>query len=167
MLISVLRGAVLVALVATVGAESVGPSTDDGSPFFEGPPIFDIAVVATAAPESVVGAEVVAEDVCVRELTRDGFWVTPDQDDARAFVHPAEGPLIDVRVGESVTVRGEVRLTTTPNDPGAANQTTDGRSLSGPVPYVYAYTVRPAWPPESAARAFTRTAMCASSRQGG
>lgn len=167
MLTSVLRASALVALVATLGAESVRRSADDGSFFFEGPPIFDIAIVATAAPESLVGAEVVAEHVCVRELTSDGFWVTPDRDDARAFVRPAEGPLIDVRVGESVTVRGEIRLTATPNDQGAANQTADGRTMSGPVPYVYAYTVRPAWPPEPAARAFTRTVMCASSRQGG
>jgi hypothetical protein len=126
----------------------------------EGSSIVDIGTVATAVPDSLLGAEVVAQDVCVRELTNHGFWVTRDQDDARVFVHPAEGSLITVRVGESVTVHGEVRRTTTPMERPLADRLTSAPAIARAIPYVYAYTVRPAWPKRSPAPAAAREQMC-------
>jgi hypothetical protein len=175
-LTSLLRLSAFVAVVSVVGAESARRTTQqDGRqaavfpPWpvsLEGPAIFDIGVIATAAPDSLLGAEVVAEHVCVREVTGHGFWVTPVHDDAHAFVHPAEGPLIKVRVGESVTIHGEVRLTTNPMEQRTADQW-PGHAISRPMPYVYAYTVRPAWPRDSAPPARSRTSACASFDQGG
>jgi len=161
MLTTLLRVSALIGVISTVGAESARRATENDSgqawpstPWsfsINGPAIVDISSIATAAPDSLLGVEVAAEDVCVSELGSNGFWATADGDDARAFVHPAEGPLIEVRVGESVAVHGEVRLTT---------DATDRRQ----VPYVYAYTVRPAWPHANHPGTRSRGHMCVSPR---
>jgi hypothetical protein len=166
MLASLLRVSALMTVIATVGAGYAAHSSDDGPPFsIEGPAIFDISAVATSTPDSLRGVEVVAEDVCVSELTDRGFWVRPDQAGARVFVRAAEGRLIRVRVGELVTVHGEVRLATRRiYDGPAGGRTTDYRAISRTMPYVYAYTVRPAWPRGNQAGARTRSDMCVSSR---
>jgi hypothetical protein len=163
MLASLLRLSALTTVIATVVAGYAARSIDDGPRFsIEGPAIFDISAVATSTPDSLRGVEVIAEDVCVSELADRGFWVRQDQDAARVFVHAAEGGLVSVRVGEVVTVHGEVRLATSPLDAAPAVWGTGGRAASRPMPYVYAYTVRPAWPRGNQAGAQTRSDMCAS-----
>lgn len=110
-------------------------------------PIFDISSVGTVAPDSLLGIEVVADDVRVSEVTEDGFWVTPRQGEERTFIVAAEGSLIQVRVGELIRVHGEVRLTSNLADRHVADrQAIENRTSFNVVPYVYAYTVRPAWP---------------------
>ena len=51
-----------------------------------------------------------AAHVRVNEIVDRGFWVVRIGGDERIFVVPAEGNLITVRLGEVVTVHGEVRL---------------------------------------------------------
>jgi hypothetical protein len=129
--------------------------------------IFDIDTVATASPNALLGVEVVAEHVCVSELRGDGFWVTPDQDQEsrRTFVVPAEGRLVKVRVGESVMLHGEVRLTPSLMHERADASLRTSRARSQPTPYVYAYTVRPAWPNANQRQRRTRSDLCVSSRR--
>jgi hypothetical protein len=106
--------------------------------------IFDISKIATSAIDTVLEREVVAVPVRVEETRDHGFWVTPLAGEERIFVVPAEGSLIAVRTGELVSLHGEVRLM-----PNAGDQRRTGNATSGWVmPYVYAYTVRPAWPIE-------------------
>jgi hypothetical protein len=109
------------------------------------PPIFDIGAVVNAAPESLLGVEVVAANVEVREIVDDGFWVTPIGSDESVFTVPAEGNLITVRAGEVISVHGEIRLMRRPED----RPVIPSRTFRSFIPYVYAYTVRPAWPKES------------------
>jgi hypothetical protein len=176
MLASVLRASAVMALIATMGAEHARRSLADGHrdtsrsippPFStEGPAIFDIGAVGTATPDSLRGVEVVAQDVCVSELTDRGFWARPDPEGARVFVHAAEGRLISVRVGELVTVHGEVRLAMNPIALGPAAREADRRVGARPIPYVYAYTVRPAWPRRNQGAAPTPSDMCGPLREG-
>ena len=115
MLASLLRVSVLMTVIATVDSEDARRSTavDPGDPqrsfappfSIEGPAIFDVSAVATSTPDSLRGVEVVAAEVCVSELADRGFWVRSDPEGAPVFVHAAEGRLINVRVGERVTVQ--------------------------------------------------------------
>jgi hypothetical protein len=104
--------------------------------------IFDISTIATAEPDSLRGVEVVAVRVRVDEIVDRGFWVTPVDRKERIFIFPAEGSLITVRVGEFVSVHGDVRLARSLMD----GHQIPGRYFRSLMPYVYAYTVRPAWP---------------------
>ena len=115
-----------------------------GSIQSEEPPIFDIGALAKTAPESLLGIEVVAADVQVREVVTHGFWVTLMDSEERVFIVPAEGNLITVRAGELISVHGEVRIMRRPVDPTVIAR----RAFGLFSPYVYAYTVRPAWPQE-------------------
>jgi hypothetical protein len=106
--------------------------------------IFDITKIATSTIDTLLEREVVAVPVRVEETRDHGFWVTPVAGEERVFVVPAEGSLIAVRAGELVSVHGEVRLM-----PNAGHEQRTGNPTSGLVmPYVYAYTVRTAWPIE-------------------
>ena len=105
--------------------------------------IFDIAAIATEKPDSLLGAEVVAARVRVNEIVGRGFWASAVDGDERVLVVPAEGNLITVRPGEFVSVHGEVRLRASP----LVGQQSPGTFRSA-IPYVYAYTIRPAWPKE-------------------
>lgn len=151
------RSLFLIALMGacTSLAESSQDSNDSGRPEqsvpfqIEGPAIFDISAVVNAAPESLLGVEVVAANVQVREIGDDGFWVTPIGSEEGVFTVPAEGTLITVRTGELISVHGEVRLMRSP-----LNRSVFPRRIHHwLVPYVYAYTVRPAWPKETVPRA--------------
>ena len=146
------RSVLLIALIAawTSLAESSQDSNGSGRPEesipyqIEEPPIFDISAIVNAAPESLLGVEVVAAHAQVREIVDRGFWVTPIGSEERVFTVPAEGNLITVRAGEVISVHGEVRIMRRPVDPTVIAR----RAFGLFIPYVYAYTVRPAWPKE-------------------
>jgi hypothetical protein len=142
----------------TVAAASAGPAqrsnrsidSDTPPPALVPPPpldtlaIFDLAAIATDEPDSLLGVEVVAAHLRVDEIGDRGFWATAADGEERVFIVPAEGTLITVRPGEFVTVHGEVRLRPRP----LGGQQSPSRTFRSVIPYVYAYTIRPAWPKE-------------------
>jgi len=144
----------LVTVAATAAGPAQGANRTRGpntlSPASIPPPpidklaIFDLATVATAEPDSVLGVEVVAAHATVNEVVEGGFWVAAIDDDERIFVVPAEGNRIKVHPGELVTLHGEVRL----RWPSALERQSPSRTLRSLIPYLYAYTIRPAWPQE-------------------
>lgn len=156
----------------TVAAASAGPAqrsngsvgSDTRSPAVIPPPlidklaIFDLAAIATEKPDSLLGVEVVAAHVRVDAIVGRGFWASAADGEERVFVVPAEGNLITVRPGEFVTVHGEVRLRASP----LVGQQHPG-TFGSVIPYVYAYTIRPAWPkkkrPGAEDHAWMRTQM--------
>jgi hypothetical protein len=104
-------------------------------------PIFSIDTIAVSPPAlELAGREVSADAVEVTRVDRNGFWASATEGKREVFVIPAEGRLITVRPGESVDIHGEVRFVRMkPNHSRTGNSDSDIR------PYVYAYTVRPAW----------------------
>ena len=105
--------------------------------------IFDINAIATDEPDSLFGVEVAAH-VRVDEIVGRGFWVAAIDGGERIFVVPAEGKLITVRPGEFITLHGEVRLRAS----RLVGQQSASQLFRPVLPYVYAYTIRPAWPKE-------------------
>ena len=105
-------------------------------------PIFDLdALAATPKTPDLVGREISTRDVRVKQVANHGFWVSAENGARVVFVVPAEGSLIIVRPGEVVSLNGEVRLTATTQH----NKSDVNSEPEGVMPYVYAYTVRPAW----------------------
>lgn len=136
----------------SIGSDTLSPASIPPPPF-DTLAIFDINAIATDEPDSLLGVEVVAAHVKVSEIVDRGFWVAAIDGDERIFVVPAEGNLITVRPGEFVTVHGDVRLRPTPLD----GQQSPSRTFGPLIPYVYAYTVRPAWPKEKQAPVRTQS----------
>lgn len=105
-------------------------------------PIFSIERIAVLPPDvELAGREVSADHVEVTNVDRHGFWVSTANGKTEVLVVPAEGSLITIRPGESVDIHGEVRFVRIrPHRPRPGNA--DSAEMT---PYVYAYTVRPAW----------------------
>jgi hypothetical protein len=79
------------------------------------------------------------KDVVVDDVSDDGFWVGSAGSECRLYVVPAEGELIRVRRGETVSMQGEIRYRT-------LRQLPSGKPTN--QPYLYSYIVRPAWDPD-------------------
>jgi len=136
----------------SIGSDTLSPASVPPPPL-DKVAIFDISAIATDEPDSLLGVEVVAAHVRVSEIVDRGFWASAGDGEERVFVVPAEGNLITVRPGEFVTVHGDVRLRPGPLD----GQQSSGRTFRPLIPYVYAYTVRPAWPKEKQATVRTQS----------
>jgi hypothetical protein len=104
-------------------------------------PIFSIDAIAVSPPDlELAGREVSADGIEVTKTDRDGFWVSANSGKREVLVIPAEGSLITVRPGESVDIHGDVRLMRMTK--ASDSRTPEPADIR---PYVYAYTVRPAW----------------------
>src|ERR1051325_3910511 len=77
-------------------------------------------------------------EVTVDDVSNEGFWIVADGRQCRLYVVPAEGQLIRVRRGEVVSVQGEIRY-------GVLREPSTAKPKR--QPYLYSYTVRPAWYP--------------------
>jgi len=49
-------------------------------------------------------------DARIEQVDDAGFWIGGSEDGCRLYVRPAEGPLIQVKVGELVDLQGEFRF---------------------------------------------------------
>src|SRR5688500_4303683 len=116
------------------------PSTDQASPAAD-PFVFEIDELPTTPTR--ISRRVMLWDVTVEEITSTGFWVSSPSSMTQVFVRAAEGSLITMRRGDSVTIRGEVRPMPVTLHRSLHIDDNDRRDQL----YVYAYTVRPAWQP--------------------
>jgi hypothetical protein len=104
-------------------------------------PMFQIdGLVGASHDASLIGREIAVQNVRVQSVGNHGFWVGTERGLGLVFVVPAEGSLIAVRAGEVVSLHGEVR-----SGASKRHQTGVDPKRGSLTPYVYAYTVRPAW----------------------
>ena len=100
--------------------------------------ITDPSLIAVTSDFTFVGREVAFEDVQVERVGPYGFWIaTPDHRE-ETFVIPAEGRLIAVRAGDSVSIHGDVRQMST----ALRQRLFLGYAWNEHI-YVHAFTVRP------------------------
>jgi hypothetical protein len=124
-------------------AQGDGASSAQGEPLAtKARPIVGIdALLETPVDAAIDRREIAVEEVLVVRVAAHGFWIAAEGARGNIFVMPAEGNLITVRAGERVSLVGEARL--------LHLQPLDRRQTSEPARttfFIYAYTVRPAWP---------------------
>jgi len=144
-----IRAALIVAALVLPGLPFVRPhqaqsgtpaSADQTSPAAHAF-IFEIDELPTTPTR--ISKRVMLWDVTVEEITSTGFWVSSPSSMTEVFVRAAEGSLITMRRGDSVSIRGEVRPMPVTLHRSLHIGDNDRRDQL----YVYAYTVRPAWRP--------------------
>jgi hypothetical protein len=102
----------------------------------------NLATIAATTDFGLVGRKVALADVTVERVGLFGFWAATAPAADSIFILPSERSLIEVRVGETVSLQGEIR----PMPEEVRETLTPPYAWTSHV-YVYAYTVRPAWPP--------------------
>jgi hypothetical protein len=146
MILDLLMAVALISVAASVASPQhadIGPAT--GQNFDDcartSGYILDLAVITLASDPHCVGREVTVSNARIDRIGDRGFWVSAQHARDQVFVVPAEGPLITVLTGETVSLRGEVRRM-----PATMRSHLYAPYAWDEFVYIYAYTVRPAWP---------------------